>query len=322
LVKRRAFNASFAVASVWPQGGGAQTGERIYRVAVLRPTARDDPTWIVSALRREGYVVGSNLVLEHRYAAGELSRLPQLMQELVNTKPDVLLAVGLPAIRAAIDARSTIPLIMFGNLDPVALGLVPNLARPSGNMTGVLITSQGTLAHKKLELLKEAVPQTRRIAMLIPDDPSIGMQVKEVQEAATLLGVDVVTTSVQGDGYEEAFSKIVAGRPDALFLAAHTYFVRDRKVIIDLAARYRLPAMYEWPDQVREGGLMAYGANLSEIFQQIANYIDKILKGARAGDLPVVMPAKFYLALNLRTARAIGLSFPPFLLARADELIE
>ena len=321
-MKRRAFNASFAVASVWPFRGGAQTGERIYRVAVLRPTAADDPTWIVSALRREGYVVGSNLVLEHRYAAGELSRLPQLMQELVNTKPDAVLAVGLPAIRAAIDARSTIPIIMFGNLDPVALGLVPNLARPGSNMTGVLITSQGTLAHKKLELLKEAVPKTRRIAMLIPDDPSIGMQVKEVQEAATLLGVDVVITSVQGDGYEEAFSKIAAGRPDALFLAAHTYFVRDRKVIIELAARYRLPAMYEWPDQVREGGLMAYGANLSEIFQQIANYIDKILKGAKAGDLPVVMPAKFYLALNLRTARAIGLSFPPFLLARADELIE
>jgi ABC-type uncharacterized transport system substrate-binding protein len=321
-VKRRAFNASLAATSAWPWVGKAQTAGRVYRIGVLRPTAPDEPTGIINALRREGYVLGTNLALEHRYASGELSRLPQLMQELVSTKPDVIMAVGIAAARVAIDANTSIPILLFGNFDPVARGLVSSLARPGGNATAVLITSQETLAHKKLEILKEAVPQTQRIAMLVPDDPNFGGQVNEVLEAVKLLGAELVPVTVKGGAYEEAFAKIATSRPNSLLVGAHTYFVRDRKVVIELAERYRLPAMYEWPDQVRDGGLMAYGANLSEIYQQIALYMDTILEGAKAGELPVVMPTRLYLALNLRAARAISFSFPPFLLARADELIE
>jgi ABC-type uncharacterized transport system substrate-binding protein len=322
MVKRRAFNASFAAASAWPLVGKAQTGGRVYRVGVLRPTPPEEQTRLVDALRSEGYVLGKNLVLEQRFASGDLSRLPDLMQELVNTRPDVVLVVGLAAARAAIDSRTTIPIVMFNNLDPVTLGLVPSLARPGGNLTGVLIAPHGTLASKRLELLKEAVPQARRIAVLVPDDPNIAAQVKEVQEAATLLGVELVVVSVQGSDYEQAFAKIAASGAGAIFLAAHSSFFRDRRLTFELAERHRLPAIYEWPDQVREGGLMAYGANLSEIYEQIADYIDRILKGSKPADLPVVMPSKLYLALNLRAARAIGFAFPHILLAKADELIE
>lgn len=242
----------------------------------------------------------------------------------MNTRPDVILVVGLAAARVVIDARTSIPVIMFNNVDPVKLGLVPSLARPGGTLTGVLITSQGTLASKKLELLREAVPQTQRIALLVPDDPNPNVegQVKEVREAAALLHIELPVVLVQGTGYDDAFTKVVASGSGALFVAAHTFFFRDRSRIVELAERHRLPTMYEWPDQVREGGLMAYGPNLSEIYEQIADYIDRILKGTKAGDLPIVMPSKLYLALNLRAARAIGFTFPSFLLAKADELIE
>jgi putative ABC transport system substrate-binding protein len=321
-VRRRTFSAASAAALAWPIVAKAQSAGRVYRVAVLRPSTPEESTRLVEALRGEGYVQGKNLVIDNRWASGNLSLLPSLMQELVNARPDVVLAVGQAAVRAAIEARSTIPIIMFANLDPVALGLVPNLARPGGDVTGVLISSEGTFAGKKLELLKEAVPHSRRIALLIPDDPGIERQVKEVQDAATALDVDLVVAQVQESRYEEVFGTIAANRAGALFVAGHNYFFRDRKPIIELAERYRLPAMYEWPDQVREGGLMAYGANQAVMFEQIADYMDRIFKGTKVGDLPFVMPTKLHLALNLRTAKAIGYAFPPSLLARADELVE
>jgi len=321
-VKRRTFGIGLTCLSGWPLAATAQPAGRVHRVGVLRPTALDDTTQFIDALRSEGYELGKNLLLEQRFAGGDVSRLPGLAQDLVSARPDVILSVGLTATRAIIDSGTTIPIVMFGNLDPVASGLVASLARPGGNLTGVLITSQGTLAPKKLELLKEAVPHARRVAMLVPDDPAVATQVREVHEAAAQLALELVVVSAQGGDYEEAFANIVSARAGAIFLAAHTYFVRDRRRIIELAERHRLPAIYEWPYQVREGGLMAYGASLSTMYQQIADYIDRILRGTKAGDLPIVMPSKLYLALNLRTASAIGFTFPPFVLARADELIE
>jgi putative tryptophan/tyrosine transport system substrate-binding protein len=321
-LRRREFITTLGGAMAWPLVGRSQPTGRVYRVGVLRATAPEDQIRLIPALREAGYVQGRNLELDLKYASGDLSLLPALARELVQSRSDVILAVGSPATRAARDATDTIPIVMFGNFDPVALRFVASLARPGGNVTGVLISSEGTHAAKKLELLKEAVPQSRRIAMLVPDDPSIGRQVQEVRDAAASLGIELVVVEVQGNQYAKAFETMVASRPDALFVAAHNYFVIDRKPIIELAAKHRLPAIYEWADQVRDGGLMAYGTSLYGLNQRLATYIDRIFDGAKPGDLPVELPTKLELAINLATARAIGLTIPGPLLSRADELIE
>lgn len=326
-MKRRAFGISSGAALafpglVWPLVGKAQPAGHVHRVGVLRPTLPDDPSRLFEALSAVGYQQGRNLDLVHRYADGAFSQLPTLARELVRWRPEVIVAVGAAATLAVQGATSTIPIVMFGNFDPVALGVVPSLARPGGNTTGLLISSEGTFAAKKLELLREAVPQGRRIAMLVPDDPGILRQVQEVQNVASSLGVELMVTEVKGGQYEAAFTTITAARPAALLVAAHTFFVTDRKKIIELAAQNRLPAMYEWSDQVREGGLMSYGASLHDLYQRIAAYVDRILKGARPGDLPVELPDRLELAINLKTAREIGLQLPQSLLSRASELIE
>jgi putative ABC transport system substrate-binding protein len=211
---------------------------------------------------------------------------------------------------------------MLGNFDPIAIGLVKSLGKPEANVTGVLIAPAGTLAGKKLELLKEAVPRATRIAFLTHEDPGLRAQEKETQAAATALGVTLPLTRLRGGDYEGAFAAIVAGRPDALFVAASSYFVRDQKRIIELAARHRLPAMYEWPAQVEDGGFMSYGGDLSRTTRRVAEYVDRILRGARPGELPVEQPTELQLVINLKTARAIGLTVPPSLVARADRVIE
>jgi putative ABC transport system substrate-binding protein len=300
----------------------AQTPGRVYRLGILRPTARDGTDRIVLTLRELGYVEGQSLVVEPRYADGKLDRLPALARELVKLRMDALVSVGTAATRAAKAATSTIPIVMWGNLDPVAAGFVTSLARPGGNITGVLIASEGTLAGKKLELLKEAVPRAGRIGLLVPDDPNIQAQVQEAEKAASSLSVGLVVATVRRGDYGQAFAALTAERAQALFVAATTYFVTDRKRIIELAAKHRLPAIYEWPDQVEDGGLMAYGSNLTVLVRRVAGYVDQIFKGARAGDLPIEQPTTFELAINLKTARALGLTLPPALLARADRVIE
>jgi putative ABC transport system substrate-binding protein len=277
---------------------------------------------IPPALRELGYVEGQNLVIEQRYAEGKLERLPGLMREMVQLRVDVIVAVSAAAIRAARDATATIPIVMYGNLDPVAAGFVASLARPGGNLTGVLIAPGGTLAAKKLELLKAAVPGAARIALLAPADPNFARQVQEVQTAALSLGVKLVVVEVRDGGYDRAFATIAAERPGALFVGAHSSFMRHRKRIIELAAKHRLPAIYEWPEQVKDGGLMAYGTSLSGLSRRIAAYVDQIFKGAKPADLPVEQPATFELVINLKTAKALGLTIPPALLGRADQVIE
>jgi putative ABC transport system substrate-binding protein len=307
----------------------AQPAERVYRLGMLFPTTPPLPddqrtmaTLIPPTLRELGYVEGQNLVIERRYAEGKLEKLPGLTRELVQLRVDVILAVSAAAIRAARDATATIPIVMYGNLDPVAAGFVASLARPGGNLTGVLIAPGGTLAAKKLELLKAAVPGATRIALLAPDDPNFGRQAQEVQTAALSLGVKLVVVDVRDGGYDRAFATIAAERPGALFVGAHNSFMRHRKRIIELAAKHRLPAIYEWPEQVKDGGLMAYGTSLSGLSRRIAAYVDQIFKGAKPADLPVEQPATFELVINLKTAKALGLTIPPSLLLRADQVIE
>jgi putative ABC transport system substrate-binding protein len=306
---------------------GQQAG-RVYRLGLLFPIApgpseqRTSAVLIPAALRELGYVEGQNLIVERRYADGQVNRFPGLARELVRLRMDVILAITPAAIRAARDATQTVPIVMYGNFDPVAAGLVANLARPGGNITGVVIAPGGTLAGKKLELLMEAVPGARQIALLAPVDPAFSLQAREAQKAALPLGVKLTVVEVRGRDYDRAFTAIAATRPDALFVGSNAQFYLDRKQIIELAAKHHLPAIYEWPEQGEDGGLMGYGTSLVRLSQRAATYIDRIFKGAIPAELPVEQPTKFELVINLKTAKALGLTIPPSLLQRADQVIE
>ena len=298
-------------------GGGA------WRVGLLRPSGVTDVERIVPLMQSLGYQPNRDLVIESRLADGDASRLPALAEDLARWPADLAITVSESASRAMRAASSTMPMVMFGNFDPVAAGLAQNLARPGRNATGVMISSEGTLAAKKLELLKEAMPSLVRVAVLAPDDPVTRKQIDEIGTSAAALGLDTQVVVVHGGDYEAAFAAFARGRADALLVAAHTFFVRDRRIVIDMAARARLPAIYEWPEQVRDGGLMSYGPpSLDAMWRRIADYVDRILRGAKAGELPIELPARLELAINLRTARAIGMTLPPLLLARATEVIE
>jgi putative ABC transport system substrate-binding protein len=324
---RRRFLLLASSALLLPGAGNAQQ-TRIYRVGVLRPTAPGGgetmSAGLLPPLRDLGYSEGSNLIIEHRYADGKLDRLNALARELVAAKVDVILAIGAAATRAAKAATTSIPIVFFGNFDPVRSLFVTRLAQPGGNITGVVIAPDGTLTAKKVELLAQAVPGTKRMAMLFPVDPNTSReQLPEARRAAAGLGIDLFTVEVRDNDYRAAFSKIEEIRAQAVFVASSTFFVRDRKQIIELANRYKLPSMWEWPDQVDDGGLMAYGpTSLRAIYARIAAYIDRILKGAKAGDLPVEQPTKLDLVINLKTARALGLAIPQQVVLRADRLIE
>lgn len=312
-----------AMAALVPLGVAmAQPAGRVWRLGVLRPSAAIDWDHMEPALRGLGYVPGQNLSITYRFADGDISRLPALARELVDADPNAIIAVGAAATRAVRDASRTVPVVMFGNFDPVAAGFAASLARPGNNITGIMISSEGTLAAKKIELLKEAMPSLRRLGLLVPDDPNVARQIDEVRIAAASLGIALVIAEVRGGAYDAAFARLAAEGAEALLVAAHTFFVRDRLAVFDLARQARLPAIYEWPDQVRDGGFMAYGPSLEGLWQRIALYVDRILKGSRAGDLPIELPTTLDLAINLRAARAIGLTVPPGLLARATEIIE
>lgn len=217
---------------------------------------------------------------------------------------------------------AALPIVFFGNFDPLATGLVASLARPGNNLSGVLIAVDGTLAAKKLELLKEAAPRATRIVFLSPDDPAMQVQIAETRQAAAGLGLELSVVTVRGADYPGAFAAITAERAQAVFVGAQTTFVTDSKLIIDLARRNKLPTIWEWPEQVRDGGLMAYGTSRTALYERVASYIDRIFRGARVGDLPIEQPTTFGLVLNQGTARAIGLPLPRALLLRADEVIE
>lgn len=312
-----------------PRFACAQSAQRIYRVGILRPAARplspDDPqlAGIPNGLRELGYVQGRNLVIEQRFANGEADRLPALARELVRAKVDVIVAVAAAAVLAAKEATATIPIVMYGNFEPVALGFAASLARPGGNITGVLIAPDGTLAAKRLELLKAVAPQARRIAHLTASgDPAMPMQLLEADKAAAALGIELIVVEVRGGDYARGFAIAEAKRAGALLVGSSSIFLRDRKEIIALAATHRLPAMYEWREQVVDGGLMAYGTSLQGVFRRVATYVDRILKGAVAGDMPIERPTTFELVLNKSTARALGLTIAQPLLLRVDELIE
>jgi len=326
VIDRRAFLGTLAGGLLAaPLAAVAQQAGRVPRVGVLLnlyPPAALPPQALRQRLRDLGYVEGQNLVIDWRYQLGGSKRLPALAAELVRLKPDVIVADVAAAIRAAMQATLTIPIVMATSADAVGGGLVTSLRRPGGNVTGVTIML-AEMTPKRLQLLKELAPRISRPAVLW--DPAIpwhqGM-LNEIGPTAPALRLQPIVIAVRNrDDFGDAFSEITEGRADAVFIS-HTMTTRARDQILAFAAKNRLPTMFMDRDYVAAGGLMSYGSNYSEQFRQAAEYVAKILKGARPADLPVEEPTKFELVINLKTAKALGLTIPPSLLQRADQVIE
>ena len=327
-MNRRTFLCGLTLGTLCaPLAAGAQQPGKVARIGHLSfgsatPGSRLDEAFR-QGLRELGYVEGQNIVIEYRWAEGRAERLPDLAAELVSLKVDIIVAAGTPAPLAAKHSTRTIPIVMSSAGDPVGSGLVASLARPGGNVTG-LSTFTRELAAKRLQLLKGVVPGVSQVAVLWnAANPYAVLVMRETGAAARTLGVQVQSLEVRDpDEFENAFPAAIRGRAGALIVVDDplTYLYRMR--IADLAARNRLPAMYGFREYAEAGGLMAFGTSLADLYRRAATYVDKILKGAKPADLPVEQPTKFELVVNLKTAKALGLTIPPSVLLRADEIIQ
>jgi putative ABC transport system substrate-binding protein len=301
----------------------AQHAQKVYRVGVLTPSASQwQPDVFRQALRDLGYQEPSNLTLFVRDAGGHLDALPRLATELVRDKVDVLVAVNTPGTRAAIAATKTTPIVMSVVRDPLATGFVTNLSRPGGNVTGVSNLNREITA-KRLQLLREAVPHLARVGVLLhPDDPITAPQLKDTEAAAAQLGVDARFFPVRNvEELHGAFATMVKWRAQAVLRLAGQAFALS-KPTVELALKHALPTMLLTKDDVALGALMSYDADRAELFRRTAHFVDKILKGAKPGELAVEQPTKFELSINIKTANAIGLTVPSSVLLRADHIIE
>ena len=303
----------------------AQPSGPIPRVGVLRTPASDTPDpageGLRQGLRELGYVEGQNIVLEYRWAGGKPERLPALAAELVRLNVDVIVTGGEQAIAAARQATGTIPIVMGASNDPVGARLVAGLARPGGNVTGMTILSP-ELSRKRLELLKEVVPRASRVAVLYnAASPGAALDLSQTRDAARTLGLTLHDVEVQRLADFDAAFSVARERADALIPLADPFFTSHRARIVELARKHRLPGIYYWREYVTAGGLMSYGPSLRDLYRRSATHVDKILKGARPGDLPIEQPTTFELVVNLTTARTFGLTIPQSLVARADHVI-
>ena len=274
-------------------------------------------------LSETGYVEGQNVAIEYRWAEGRYDRLPALAADLVGRKVDVIAADAATSTRAAKDATSTIPVVFISGSDPVERGLVASFARPGGNLTG-LAMMVAELAPKRFELLSEMVPQASIIALLVnPNNVQTDGVIKGVREAARAKAVQlqILKASTEGE-IDAAFGTLMQLQADALVVGPDVFLYSRREQLVALAVRYRIPAIHEWRGAVAAGGLISYGADITGVFRQLGIYAGKILKGAKPADLPVQQPTTFELVVNLKTAKALGLTVPPSILARADEVLE
>ena len=308
----------------------AQQPKKVPRIAYLSSSspaaASTGSEGVRLALRELGYIEGQNIAIEYRYAEGKRDRYPELAAELVRLKVDVIVvAGGVAPIQAAKNATKTIPIVMTGGgIDPVEAGLVESLARPGGNVTGITLLAR-ELGGKRLELLKEAVPKLARVAVLY--DPAASSPVREVKEvlpvAARALGLTVRSWEVRdANGFEKVFAALNKERPDGLYVTGGALMNANQKRTIGFALKSRLPSVYGRREAVDAGGLMSYGADEADSYRRVAYFVDRILKGAKPADLPVEQPTKFELVINLKTAKQIGLTIPPEVLARANRLIK
>ena len=323
--RRRFLLTSLAGAIAAPLTAEAQQATKMSRIGYLSAASAEADKNRFAHFRRGmqelGYIEGKNIVIEQRY--GQREKIPELPAELIRLKVDVLVVYGDAAILAAKNATSTIPIVMTVHPDPVGDGIIASLALPGGNVTG-LSDLHTVLATKRLEILKEVVPSASRMAVFFhAANPTLLRQLKDIQDIAPAFRVTVLSVPVTGpDDFDRAFTMMRKERAAGLMVLGSPLIGIHRRQILDLAAKSRLPAIYTVRESPDAGGLMSYGANFHELWRRAATYVDKILKGAKPGDLPVEQPTKFELVINLKTAKALGLTIPQSLLQRADQVIE
>jgi ABC-type uncharacterized transport system substrate-binding protein len=327
-MKRREFISLVGAAAAWPLAARAQQVGKMPQIGYLGVSSPSLEPHYVEAFRKKlrelGHVEGKNIAIEYRWAEGQDDRLPNLASELVRLKPDVIVTTGTPGAVAAMQATKTIPIVMASSADPVGSGLVASLARPGGNVTGFTILGP-ELEGKRLELLKQAIPGLSRLAVLWnPSNPGIVSYFETVKNAGRALQISLgpVVEVRRSDELDSAFTAIASARPHALVVIADRFLLSHRKQIVEFAAVKRLPTMYPYREYVDAGGLMSYAPSNVELFLGTAIYVDKILKGAKPGDLPIQEPTKFELVINLKTAKALGLDVPLHLQQLANEMIE
>jgi len=311
---------------VAPHTVTAQPRSTVPRIGIVLPGMASHPVWeaFQQGLRDLGYIEGHNIVLVLRVAEGKSEAFPALIAELVRLPVDVLVIGSTPGALAAKEATQTIPVVIGAMGDPVGSGVVASLARPGGNLTGLSLAVDEAFSGKWVELLKETVPQLARITVLWdPTNRSSAAHMTGIQSAARALGVTLQSLEVRDpNALEPAFAAMTRERADALIVPVGPWVSVHRQQLVALAATSRLPAMYGMREFVEAGGLMAYGPSVPDMFRRAATYVDKILKGAKPADLPVEQPMKFELVINLKTAKALGLTIPPMLLFQADEVIQ
>jgi len=328
-MRRREFIWGLGGAAAWPLAARAQRPERMRRIGVLVNFTSDDPVSqdrlaaFVQGLQELGWTVGRNVQIDYRWGAGNVERYRTFAAELVALTPDVLVTAGAPAVEALQRATRTVPIVFTIVPDPVGAGFVDSLARPGGNATGFSQFEYG-ISGKWLELLKEIAPATTRVAVLRePAFTAAVAQLAALQAVAPSLRVELVPLNVRNaDEIERALAGFARSPTDGLIVTSSPMVAARRELIVELAAQHRLPAVYYARFVASSGGLVSYGPDFVDQFRLAANYVDRILRGEKPGDLPVQEPSKFELVLNLKTAKALGLDVPPTLLARADEVIE
>ena len=329
-MQRREFITLFGGSvATWPLAARAQQpAGRVYRIGFLSTGSREQTLHLIRAfeegLRSLGYRIGENVVIEYRFAHGEMERLPALAAELVRLGVDVIVTGGNPIVVAAMNATTTIPIVMTGGVDPVGAGLVASLARPGGNVTGFTQDTGDELNGKRLELLKEILPNISRVGILWnPDFSPNQSRLMSMREVAQPLRLTLVSAEARGlDALEQAFATMVTERAQAFVVLGEPVLFNYRGQIGVMAIRNRLPAISTGREYAEAGLLMSYGVDFRDLFRGSAVFVDKILKGVKPADLPVEQPTKFELVVNLKTAKALGIDIPPTLLARADEVIE
>ena len=328
MIDRRVFIAGAIAVSAVPLAAEAQQAGKVYRIAFLGASSPALESELVAAfregLRDLGYIEGQNIVIEYRWAEGHYDRYPAFVAEAVRLKVDVIVTAGTPAALAAKEGTRTLPIVMAAIGDPIAAGVVSSVAHPGGNITGSTSMTP-EIDAKRLELLKEVVPGVSRVAVLWnPANPSNKARIREMQAAAKTLRLTLepLVDTADGEHLEKGFAAIVAAGSQALIMVSDRALLAHRDRLVDFALKRRLPGLYAYRGFVEVGGLASYGPSYPAMFRRAAVYVDKILKGAKPGDLPVEQPTKFELVINLKAAKALGLKIPPSLLGRADEIIQ
>src|SRR5262245_21111691 len=327
MITRRVFVliSAAGAARLWPRAAESETAVKVRRVGVLMTTTPVAASHIVVAfansLRELGYVEGKNVVLEYRWAQGKSELFPKMAADLVQQNVDVIVASSQAPALAAKRATTTIPIVMVNTTDPVEVGLVASLARPGGNVTGLSQQLTPEIRAKQLQLLKEALPRASRVAVVHSPSTTVGL--REYEEAGRALQLRIEFVEISGaDDLDRAFTRIARDRVDAILVPGDTLLFTERRRVSLWAREYRLPAIYSTREFTEAGGLMSYSARLTEQFRRAAVYVDKILRGANPATLPVESPNQYELVINLKTAKALGLTIPQTLLLRTDQLIK